>query len=116
VDFILDPTFTLSSALGGGAAIIGCVMLSPELSDLAETGSKIAKRATSVIQFIGKSADWGACALSAADFVNNLNGELLGTASGVQITDSITALTGCVGDALSYLLTHPGASLQGLGL
>jgi RHS repeat-associated protein len=112
VSLILDPNISTSTELGGGAAIIGCVTLAPGLSELAEEGNLVVKR----VQFVGKVLDWGSCALGAKDFVDNLNDELLGTASAVQITDSITALTGCVGNALGAMLEHPGASLLSLGL
>jgi RHS repeat-associated protein len=113
VSLIIDPTITASTALGGGAAIIGCVTLMPGLNELAESGAKVTKAA---LEFVAKTADWGSCALDVEDFVNDLNAELSGTANGVQITDSITALAGCVGDALGYMLDHPGKALQGLGL
>jgi hypothetical protein len=67
-------------------------------------------------KLVSVSADWGSCALDIEDFVNDLNAEISGTASGVQIAGSITALGGCVNDALGYLIDHPGAALQGLGL
>ena len=69
-----------------------------------------------VAKLVVSTSDWGACALDLEDFVNDLNAELSGTANGVQITDSITALVGCVGNALGYMLDHPGKALQGLGL
>jgi RHS repeat-associated protein len=112
VDLIINPTISTSSALGGGAAVIGCVALTPGLSELAEQGNKIVK----FVKLVGITADWGSCALDVEDFVNGLNDELSGTPNGVQIADSITALGGCVNDALGYLVTHPGKALQGLGL
>ncbi len=114
VSLIINPTISASTALGGGAALIGCVALTPGLNELAETGSKITKRAIGFIKLVGVSADWGSCATDIEEFVNGLNDELSGTANGVQITNSITALTGCVGNALGEMITHPGATLQGL--
>jgi RHS repeat-associated protein len=116
VSLIINRDVSLSSALGGGAAVIGCVALTPGIDELAETGSNITKRAIGAIKLIGVSADWGSCALDIKEFVNGLNGLLPGTASGVEITNSLTELGGCAGDALGYLLTHPGKTLQGLGL
>ncbi len=112
VSLVINPTITTSNALGGGAAIIGCVTLTPGLSDLAEQGNKIVK----FVKLVGATSDWGSCALDVEDFVNGLNDVLSGTPDGVQITDSITALAGCVNDALGYLVTHPGKTLQGLSL
>jgi RHS repeat-associated protein len=112
VSLIINPTITTSTVLGGGAAIIGCVTLAPGLSELAEEGNLIVKR----VQLFGKVLDWGACALDLKEFVNNLNDELSGTANGVQIVNSVTALVGCVGNALGEMIDHPGASLQSLGL
>lgn len=94
------------------SAIIGCVVLTPGLSELAEEGKLIAKSA----EFAQKASGWGACALDAEDFINGLNGLLSGSPNGDEIGKSIEALGGCVGDLLGDLLTHPGASLQGLGL
>jgi hypothetical protein len=116
VNLIINPKITASSAAGGGGALLGCVVLTPGLNDLAETGSNIAKAAMGAITFVGASADWGACAADVRDFVNDLNAELSGTANGVQITDSITALVGCVGNALGQMVEHPGATMQSLGL
>lgn len=116
VDLIINPKITASSALGGGAAIIGCVALTPGLDELAETGSNITKRAIGAVKLIGASADWGSCAADIEEFVNGFNDLLSGTPDGIHITDAITELGGCVGNALGYLLTHPGKSLQGLGL
>ena len=116
VDLILNDTISAGSALGTGAAVIGCVSLTPGLKDLAETGSNITKRAIGFVKLVGVSADWGACAANVEEFVNGLNDLLSGTPDGVQVTDSITALGGCVNNALGYLLTHPGQSLQGLSL
>jgi hypothetical protein len=63
----------------------------------------------------GNIADWGSCALDIEEFPEELDDEFLGKASGVEITNSITALAGCVSNTLSYLLTHPAAALQDLG-
>ncbi|MGO8758498.1 MAG: RHS repeat-associated core domain-containing protein, partial [Terracidiphilus sp.] len=104
VDLIINPQISLSTELGGGAAVIGCVLLTPGLDELAVTGSKLTKRAIGAVKFIGKSADWGSCALDIGEFVNELNAELSGTANGVQITDSLTELAGCVGNALGHML------------
>ena len=112
VSLIINPNISASTALGGGAAIIGCVVLTPGLNELAEQGNKIVK----FVKLVGVSADWGSCALDVEDFVDGLNDLLSGTAGGVEITNSLTALGGCVNDALGYLLTHPGKALQGLGL
>ncbi len=112
-DLILNNSISPGSALGTGAAVIGCVTLTPGLNELAEAGANTAKVA---LKTIGITADWGSCALDIEDFVNGLNDVLSGTSNGVQITDSITALAGCVNDALGYLITHPGKGLQGLGL
>lgn len=86
--------------------------MTPGLSELAEEGKLIAKSA----EFAQKASGWGACALDAEDFINGLNGLLSGSPNGDEIGKSIEALGGCVGDLLGDLLTHPGASLQGLGL
>ena len=113
VSLIINPTIDTSTVLGGGAAIIGCVTLMPGLNELAESGAKVTKAA---LEFVAKTADWGSCAADVGDFVNDLNAELSGTANGVQITDSITALAGCVGNALGEMLEHPGTTMQSLGL
>jgi hypothetical protein len=112
VDLIINPKISASSALGGGAAVIGCVALTPGLDELAEQGNKI----VNFVKLVGVSSDWRACAADIEEFVNGLNGLLSGTAGGVEITNSLTALGGCVGDALGYMLTHPGKGIQGLGL
>jgi hypothetical protein len=113
VSLIIDPTITTSTELGGGAAIVGCVTLMPGLNELAGAGAKVTKAA---LEFVAQTADWGSCALGVEDFVNDLNAELSGTANGVQITDSLTTLAGCVGNALGQMIKHPGATLQSLGL
>lgn len=113
VSLIINPTIDTSTVLGGGAAVIGCVTLTPGLNELAESGAKVTKAA---LEFVAKTADWGSCAADVGDFVNDLNAELSGTANGVQITDSITALVGCVGNALGQMVEHPGATMQSLGL
>ncbi len=74
------------------------------------------KNTVRAIKLIGKASGWGSCALDIEEFVNDLNDELSGTANGIQITDSITTLTGCVDNALGEMIRHPGATLQGLGL
>jgi RHS repeat-associated protein len=73
VDLILDPTITTSSALGAGSAVIGCVLLTPGIGQLADQGVKNVKRAVRFIRFVGKASGWGSCALDAEDFVNGLN-------------------------------------------
>lgn len=113
VSLVINPNISTSTALGGGAAIVGCVTLMPGLNELAGAGAKVTKAA---LESVAITADWGSCALDVEDFVNDLNAELSGTANGVQITDSLTALTGCVGNALGQMIEHPGATLQSLGL
>lgn len=46
----------------------------------------------------------GACALSAEDFIDALNGVLSGKANPDQIGKSIESLGGCVGDALGQMI------------
>jgi RHS repeat-associated protein len=116
VSLIINPTISDSTALGGAGAVIGCVALTPGIDELTKTGSAITKGAIGAIKLLGVSADWGACALDVKEFVIGLDGLLSGTGSGVEITNSLTALGGCVNSAVGYLLKHPGATLQGLGL
>ena len=54
--------------------------------------------------FLSKAAGWGACALSAEDFINALNGVLSGKSNPDQIGKSIESLGGCVGDALGQMI------------
>jgi RHS repeat-associated protein len=100
VDLILDPTITASSALGGASTVVGCVLLTPGLSELAEEGNVIVKSA----EFAANAAGWGACALDAEDFINGLNGLLSGSPNGDEISKSIENLGGCVGDLLGKML------------
>lgn len=81
VDLILEPTFTTSNELGGGSAVLGCVVLMPGLNELAESGVAIAKAAKGTLEFIGAASGWGACALDAEDFINALNSVLSGSPS-----------------------------------
>jgi RHS repeat-associated protein len=112
VDLILDKEISLSTALGGASSVVGCVLLTPGIGELAEEGNKIVKSA----EFVAKAAGWGACALDAEDFINGLNGLLSGSPNGDEIGKSIESLGGCVGDLLGDLIAHPGATPQGLGL
>ncbi len=109
---IINPRISTSAALGSGGAVIGCVALTPGLDELVKQGNRIAN----FVKLVGVSADWGSCATDINEFVNGLNGVLSGTAGGVEITNSFAGLAGCVNNALGYLLKHPGATLQGLGL
>jgi RHS repeat-associated protein len=118
VDLILnglpkDTTSKIGTGLGVASSVIGCVVLSPALSELAKEGNKIVKSA----QFFAEAAGWGSCALDAEDFINGLND--LATENpnaGDEISKSIMNLGGCVQDALGYLLKNPGKALQGLDL
>jgi RHS repeat-associated protein len=112
VNLIINPTIKGSTVSGGVGAVIGCVALTPGLSELADQGNKIVK----FVKLVGVSADWGECAADIKEFVDGLNDLLSGTPDGVQITDALTELGGCVNDALGYMLTHPAKALQGLGL
>ena len=116
VDLILNETISTGSALGAGSAVIGCVVLTPGINDLAEEGSKITKNAIVAISLIGDTSGWGSCGLEVGEFVNGLNDLLSGESDGTQIAQTLDALGGCVNSALGYLLKHPGQSLQGLGL
>ncbi len=116
VDLILDPEITASTGLGVGGAVVGCVVLMPGINDLAGSGVRIAKAAKGTLDFISNTAAFGSCALNAKHFVNGLNDLASGEPAGDEISQSIEALGGCVETALGYLLTHPGQSLQGLGL
>jgi RHS repeat-associated protein len=111
VSLIINPKISASTGLGVGASVIGCVVLTPGLDELVGQGKKIVK----FVKLVGISADWGSCAMDIKEFVNGLNGLLSGTGGGVEITNAITELGGCVNDALGYLVTHPGKALQGLG-
>jgi RHS repeat-associated protein len=104
VDLILDPTITASSALGTGSAILGCVVLMPGLNELAEGGVKIAKTAKGVLEFVSTASGWGSCAADAEEFVNALNGLLLGSPNADAIGKSIEDLGGCVSSALGAML------------
>ena len=66
-----------------------------------------------ILVAICRSIWMGSCALDIKEFVNGLNDVLKGKPDGVQISDALTELTECVGDALGYLVTHPGKTLQG---
>jgi RHS repeat-associated protein len=104
VDLILDPTITAGSALGAGSAVIGCVLLTPGIGQLADQGTKIVKNTVRAIRLIGKAAGWGSCALDAEDFVNGLNDLATGQPAGDEISKSIENLGGCVGDLLGEML------------
>jgi hypothetical protein len=65
---------------------------------------------------LGNASSFGACALDAEDFINGLDSLVSGSPDGNEIGKSIESLVGYVGDRLAYLLTHPGAALQSLGL
>ena len=103
-DLILDPTITASSALGAGSAVIGCVLLTPGIGQLADQGTKIVKNTVRAIRLIGKASGWGSCALDAEDFVNGLNDLATGKPAGNEISKSIENLGGCVGDLLGGML------------
>ena len=83
-----------------GSTVVGCVLLTLGLDELAEAGNKIVKSA----DFLSKAAGWGACALNAEDFIDALNGVLSGKANPDQIGKSIESLGGCVGDALGQMV------------
>jgi RHS repeat-associated protein len=100
VDLLLDKEIGGSTALSVGSTVVGCVLLTPGLDELAEAGNKIVKSA----DFLSKAAGWGACALSAEDFINALNGVLSGKSNPDQIGKSIESLGGCVGDALGQMI------------
>lgn len=104
VDLILDPTITAGSALGAGSAVIGCVVLTPGIGQLADQGTKIVKNTVRAIKLIGKASGWGSCALDAEDFVNGLNSLATGNPNGEALSKSIENLGGCVGDLLGDML------------
>ena len=83
-----------------GSTVVGCVLLTPGLDELAEAGNKIVKSA----DFLSKAAGWVACALNAEDFIDALNGVSSGKANPDQIGKSIESLGGCVGDALGQMI------------
>jgi RHS repeat-associated protein len=108
VDLILDPIDpkkdpigTIGTALGGGSAVLGCVVLMPGLNELAESGAKVTKAA---LEFVGSAAGWGACAADAKDFVSGLNSILSGRPNEHDIGKSIEDLAGCVGSLLGQML------------
>jgi toxin ParE1/3/4 len=100
VDLILDKEISLSTALGGASTVVGCVMLTPGIGELAEEGNKIVKSA----EWAAKAAGWGSCALDAEDFMNALNDVLTGSPNADDIGKSIEDLGGCVGDLLGDML------------
>lgn len=100
VDLLLDKEIGGSTALSVGSTVIGCVLLTPGLDELAEAGNKLVKSA----DFLSKAAGWGACALSAEDFIDALNGVLSGKSNPDQIGKSIQSLGGCEGDALGQMI------------
>jgi RHS repeat-associated protein len=112
VDLIINPKISASSAFGAGGTVLGCVVLTPGLDEIVGQGKKV----VNFVKLVSVSTGWGTCAADIEEFVNGLNGLLSGTASGVEITNAITELGGCVNDAVGYLVTHPGKTLQGLGL
>jgi YD repeat-containing protein len=65
---------------------------------------------------VTRTYTYGLQRISEDQIVNGLNDVLSGTPNGVQITESITALGGCVGNALGQMVEHPGATMQSLGL
>ncbi len=103
-DLILDPEISAGSALGAGSTVIGCVLLTPGIGQLADQGVKNVKRAVRFIRFVGKASGWGSCALDAEDFVNGLNDLATGKPAGKAISKSIENLGGCVGDLLGEML------------
>jgi len=107
-----DTTGNIGAGLGGGSAVLGCVVLVPGLNDLAEAGNKIVKSA----QWFAEAAGWGSCAADAEDFLSALNSLASGNPNGEAIGKSIQNLGGCVQDALGWLIKNPGKALQGLGL
>jgi RHS repeat-associated protein len=100
VDLILDEHPGYSNALGGVSAVLGCVVLTPGLSELAEAGNRIVKSA----EWARDATGWGACALDADNFLNALNGVLSGSPNEDAIGKSIESLGGCVGDLLGEIL------------
>ncbi|MGA9668531.1 MAG: hypothetical protein WBQ94_04940 [Terracidiphilus sp.] len=95
----------LPTAVGAGGTVIGCVLLTPGLDELAEAGNKLVKSA----DFLSKAAGWGACALDAEDFINALNDVATGKPNtknevGNEVGESIESLAGCVLDALGQML------------
>jgi RHS repeat-associated protein len=96
-----DTTANIGTTLGGGSAVLGCVVLMPGLNDLAEAGATTTKAA---LEFIGSAAGWGACAADAEDIVNGLNSLLSGSPNGEAISKSIEDLGGCVGSELGQML------------
>ena len=105
IDLVLDSSIKLPTAVGAGGTVIGCVLLTPELDELAEAGNKLVKSA----DFLSKAAGWGACALDAEDFINALNDVATGKPNtknevGNEVGESIESLAGCVLDALGQML------------
>jgi RHS repeat-associated protein len=112
IDLVLGKEIDLATKLSTGSAVIGCVLLAPGLSELAEEGNQIVKSA----EFTAKALGWGACALNAEHFINALNSVATGSPNGDEIGESIEALGGCVGDLLGDLIKNPGKAPQSLGL
>jgi RHS repeat-associated protein len=107
-----DTTANIGAGLGAGSAVLGCVVLAPGLNELAEQGNRIVK----FVKLVGDTSGWGSCAADVEDFINGLNDLATGRPAEDEIAKSIEHLGGCVQTALGYLLTHPGKTLQGLGL
>jgi RHS repeat-associated protein len=103
-----DTTGNISTAAGGASAVVGCVLLTPALTELADAGNKIVKSA----QFLGEAAGWGSCALNAEDLIKVLNDLTTGKAAGEDIGKTVETLGGCVQDALGYLIKNPGKLLS----
>jgi RHS repeat-associated protein len=100
-----DTLGNIGTGLGAGSAVIGCVLLTPGIGQLADQGTKIVKNTVRFIRFIGRYSGWGACAIDARHFVNGLNGLATGNPkAGGEIGESIEALGGCVGDLLREML------------
>jgi hypothetical protein len=108
-----DTTANIGTGLGATSAVIGCVLITPGLSDLVEEGNAIAVR----VKFIGKAAGWGACAADAENFVGLLNNLASGHPNTpTEVRETLEALGGCVGDLLGDLIKSPIEGPQDLGL
>jgi RHS repeat-associated protein len=58
IDLIFDEEIDAGSALGAGSTVIGCVLLTPGIGQLADQGTKIVKNTVRAIRLIGKASGW----------------------------------------------------------
>jgi RHS repeat-associated protein len=111
IDLILDPEITAGSALGAGSAVIGCVLLTPGIGQLADQGVKVVKNTVRAIRLIGVASGWLSCALDAEDFVNALDDLATGKPASEAVSKSIEHLGNCVGDLLGEMLKDEAKEL-----